>query len=62
MSIDGGMRSEKTAKEMSIDIAKFLRYACGSTCLTPDWTRLTDRDQLIGYLQNLDRAKGGPDG
>lgn len=61
-SIDGGMRSSKTAREITIDVSKFLRYACGSTCAHPDWRRLTDRDQLVGYVQKLTRAKVGPEG
>lgn len=61
-SIDGGMKSSKTAREISVDVSKFLRYACGSSCAHPDWRRLTDRDQLVGYVEKLTRAKVGPEG
>ena len=60
--IDGGQRSEKTAREITIDISKYLRYACGQECPNPNWSRLTDRDQLIGYTEKLKRAKVGPEG
>ena len=29
MGIDGGERSEKTAKEIAVDVSKYLKYACG---------------------------------
>ena len=61
-SVDGGGRSEKTALEMAVDVSKFLRYACGSSLPSPDWARLTDRDQLVGYLEKLKRVKVGPEG
>ena len=61
MSIDGGERNEKSAREMSIDVFKYLRYACGD-CPSPDWGRLVDCDQLIGYMEKLKRAKVGPEG
>ena len=60
--IDGGERSEKTAREITIDVSKYLRYACGQKCPNPDWSRLTDRDQLMGYVEKLKRAKVGPEG
>ena len=60
--IDGGQRSAKTAKEIAVDVSKYLCYACGPDCLTPDWRRLTDRDQLLGYTEKLKRAKVGPEG
>lgn len=60
--IDGGSRSEKTAKEMSVDVSKFLKYACGRACVHPDWMRLVDRDQLVGYIEKLRSANVGPEG
>ena len=61
-SVDGGGCSEKTALEMAVDISKFLRYACVSSLPSPDWARLTDRDQLVGYFEKLRRVKVGPEG
>ena len=59
---DGGSRSEKRAKEMAVDVSKFLRYACGSYSFGPEWDRLTDRDHLIGYLEKLKRSSVRPEG
>ena len=58
MSIDGGEKSEKSSREISIDVSKYLRYACGSSASKPDWSRLVDRDQLVGYTEKLKRAQG----
>ena len=41
-SIDGGVRSEKTAKEMLVDVGKFLRYAGGPAASDPGWDRLVE--------------------
>ena len=60
--IDGGQRSDKTAREICIDISKYLRYASGPLCPAPDWQHMTDRDQLVGYLEKLKRANVGPEG
>jgi hypothetical protein len=62
MSIDGGEKNEKSSREISIDVSKYLRYACGSSAPKPDWSRLVDRDQLLGYTEKLKRAKVGPEG
>ena len=59
IGIDGGQRCQKTGREICIDVSK---YACGSACPTPIWSRLTDRDQLIGYAAKLKRAKIRPEG
>lgn len=53
-AIDGEERSQKTAREMSVDVSKYLRYACGPS---PDWSRLTDHDQLIGFVEKLKREE-----
>ena len=39
--------------EMVVDVSKFLRYASGASALGPDWERLLDRDQLVGYVDKL---------
>ena len=57
MGVDGGEKGDKTAHEVSVDVSKYLRYACGSHSPSPDWSRLVDRDQLIGYMEKLKRAK-----
>jgi hypothetical protein len=62
MSIDGGEKKEKSSWDISIDVSKYLRYACGSLASKPDWSRLVDRDQLVGYTEKLKRAKVGPEG
>ena len=36
-------------------MSKFLQYACGDSAV-PDWEQLTDRDQVVGYMQKLDRS------
>ena len=59
--LDGGGRSEKTAREMAVDVSKFLKYACGSSP-NPGWERLTDRDQLTGFMEKLKRSSVGPEG
>lgn len=59
-SIDGKKRSDKTAKEISADVSKFLRFACGDR--EPDWTRLLDRDMLNAFVSKLETAGIGPDG
>ena len=61
-TIDGGARSEKTAKEMLVDVGKFLRYSGGPSASDPGWDRLTDRDQLVGFLDKLKRSSVGPEG
>ena len=61
LSIDGGSKGEKTALEATVDISKYLRYACGPS-ITPHWARLTDRDQLLGYMEKLKRSGVGPEG
>ena len=58
----GGERSEKTAKEIAVDVSKYLKYACGRRCPVADWGRLTDHDMLIGYFEKLKRVKEGPEG
>lgn len=60
--LDGGSRSEKTATEMAVDVSKYLMYACGSSCPHPGWERLTDRDQLTGFMEKLKRSSVGPEG
>lgn len=60
--VDGGCRNTKTASEMAVDVSKFLLYACGSSSPSPSWDRLTDRDQLLGFLDKLKRASVGPEG
>ncbi len=52
-SVDGGKKGSKTAKEVTTDVSKFLRYACGEVP-TPVWGRLTNRDQLVGHLSKLE--------
>ena len=47
---------------MSVDISKFLYYASGPSCLSPCWERLTDGDQLLGYMEKLKRSSVGPEG
>ena len=39
-----------------------LRYASSASARSPDWSRLTDRDQLIGFVEKLTRAGVGPKG
>ena len=47
---------------MCVDVSKYLRYACGADCLSPNWSRINDRDQLTGYVEKLKRCKVGPEG
>ena len=35
---------------------------CGAAALAPSWDRLTDRDQLTGFMVKLKRAGMGPEG
>ena len=49
------------AREMVVDVSKFLCYACGPSA-GPDWERLLDRDQLVGFVDKLKRASVGPEG
>ena len=58
--IDGGSRADTVAKEMVVDVSNFLHYASGSA--GPDWERLLDRDQLVGFVEKLKRASIGPEG
>ena len=60
--VDGGARCAKTALEMAVDVSKFLRYASGPSAPSPIWQRLTERDQLLGYLDKLGRSSVGPEG
>ena len=39
--VDGGDKSEKSAREISVDVSKYLRYACGPSCPSPDWADIT---------------------
>ena len=36
---------------MLADVGKFLRYAGGPSASDPGWDWLTDRDQLVEFLQ-----------
>ena len=56
-SIDGGAR-----RTMLVDVGKFLKYAGGPSASDPGWDRLTDRDQLVGFLDKLKRYSVGPEG
>lgn len=60
-SIDGKDKSEKVADQMAIDVSKFLRFACGEQ-VVPDWRRLLDRDQIMAFVDKLERHGCGPDG
>ena len=62
MSVDGGEKCEKTAHEMAVDVSKYLKYACGSDSPSSDWGKLTERDQLIGFMEKLKRCNVGPEG
>ena len=42
-----------------MDVSKYLRYTCGRS---PDWSRLTDHNQLIGFVEKLKREEVGPEG
>ena len=57
--MDGGERSKKAAREISVE---YLRYTCGPDSPSPDWARLVDRDQLITYFEKLKRARVCPEG
>lgn len=61
MGIDGGSKGEKTSNEMAVDVSKFLRYACGSSATDPQWDKLADHDQSLGFLDKLKRNGVGPD-
>ena len=41
-----------------MDIAKFL---WGPTAPNPGWDHLTDRNQLVGFVEKLKRSSIGPD-
>ena len=61
MGIDGGSKGEKTSNEMAVDVSKFLRYACDSSATDPQWDKLADHDQILGFLDKLKRNGVGPD-
>ena len=62
MGLDGGDKCGKTAREMAVDVSKYLKYACGSDAPSSNWSKLAERDQLIGYLEKLKRCNVGPEG
>ena len=46
---------------MTKDVAKFLRFACGTDPI-PKWEWLLEKDMLLAYMQKLERHGVGPDG
>ena len=46
---------------MTKDVAKYLRFACGTDPI-PKWERLLDKDMLLAYMQKLERHGVGLDG
>ena len=48
MGIDGGHKSESSAKAICTDVSKYLKYACGEGELS--LSRLLDRDFLALYI------------
>ena len=60
-SVDGKGKSEKVATEMSTDVSKYLKFACGSA-IAPDFERLMDRDMVLAFLDKLERCGIGVEG
>ena len=49
------------AREISVDVSKFLKFACGQNPI-PNWERLLDRDMIIAYIDKCKRFKLEVDG
>lgn len=52
-----GPKGDKTTLEATVDTSKYLKYACGPG-ITHHWERLTDRDQMLGYLEKPKWSRG----
>ena len=61
MNIDSNQRSAKVVREISVDVSKFLKFACGQNPI-PNWERLLDRDMIIAYIDKCKRFKLEVDG
>ena len=61
-SVDGKSRSEKVAREIAVDVSKFLKFAGGPMSLEPHFDRMLDRDQLVAYMEKLKTHGCGPEG
>ena len=60
-SVNGNLRNEKVAREIVMDVSKYIKFACGSNPI-PNWQRLLDRDIVIAFLEKCKRFKLEADG
>ena len=61
LSMDGKNKSQTVADQMAIDVPKFLKFTCGDQ-VVPDWRRLLDRDQIMAFMDKLERYDCGSEG
>ena len=55
------LRKEKVAREIAMDVSKYIKFACGSNPI-PNWERLLDRDMVIAFIDKCKRFKLEADG
>ena len=58
MSVEGGLKEEREARQVTVDVSKFLRF-CGATL---DWKNLSKVDKLREYLEVARKAGVGVSG
>ena len=60
-NVDGNFRNEKVAREIAMDVSKYIKFACGSTPI-PNWERLLNRDMVIVFIDKCKHFKLEADG
>lgn len=58
-SMDGGCRSEKSAREIAVDVSKFMKWCSPDK---PSWNAIITRWQVLQYVDKLENAGCGPEG
>ena len=59
--VEGKSRSQKVAREIAIDVSKYLKFACGEQ-ENPDWSVLLDKNNVIKFVTRLEESGCGPEG
>ena len=55
MSVDGGLKDEREARQVTVDVSNFLRF-CGTTL---NWKDLSNVDKFRDYLEVARKAGMG---
>ena len=60
-NVDSNLRNEKVAREIAMDVSKYIKFACGSNPI-PNWERPLDRDMVIAFIDKCKHFKLEADG